>query len=52
MNLQLHRVISDIIGKTGMAIVTAILAEERNPNKLASLRDGRMRQVVMISLLP
>lgn len=43
MNLQLHRVISDITGKTGMAIITAILAGERDPQKLASLRDGRIK---------
>jgi transposase len=43
MNLQLHRVISDITGKTGMAIITAILAGECDSNKLASLRDGRIK---------
>jgi transposase len=31
MNLQLHHVISDITGQTGLAIVDAILGGERNP---------------------
>src|SRR6516225_7647358 len=39
MNLQLHHVISDITGVTGLAIVDAILAGERNPDKLALLRE-------------
>jgi transposase len=43
MNLQLHRVISDITGATGMAIIRAILSGERNPNKLAALKDGRIK---------
>ena len=46
MNLQLHRVISDITGKTGMAIITAILEGERNPHKLAKLKDGRIQASV------
>ena len=37
MNLQLHRVISDITGITGMAIIRAIVAGERNPQVLAAL---------------
>lgn len=41
MNLQLHHVISDLGGKTGMAIVDAILAGERDPRTLARLRDPR-----------
>jgi transposase len=31
MNLQLHHVVSDITGRTGLAIVDAILGGERNP---------------------
>jgi uncharacterized protein (DUF362 family) len=42
MNLQLHHVISDITGTTGLAIIDAILAGEQNPEKLAALRDGRI----------
>ena len=44
MNLQLHRVISDITGKTGLKIIRAILAGERNPKTLAALKDGRVRR--------
>jgi transposase len=43
MNLQLHHVISDITGVTGVAIVEAILAGERNPHALAALRDRRIK---------
>ena len=43
MNLQLHHVISDLSGTTGMAILDAILAGERNPRKLAQLRDPRVK---------
>src|SRR4249919_2333291 len=38
MNVQLHHVITDITGATGLRIVRAILAGERDPKKLASLR--------------
>src|ERR1700681_1184687 len=43
MNLQLHHVISDITGMTGVAILEAILAGERNPHTLATLRDRRIK---------
>jgi len=43
MNLQLHHVISDLSGTTGMAIVDAILAGERNPQRLAKLRDPHIK---------
>ena len=43
MNLQLHHVISDITGQTGLAIVDAILAGERNPFLLAKLRNDRIK---------
>ena len=43
MNLQLHHVISDLAGKTGLAIVDAILAGERDPAVLAKLRDHRIK---------
>jgi len=43
MNLQLHHVISDIAGQTGLAIVDAILAGERNPQVLAKLRHQRIQ---------
>jgi transposase len=38
MNLQLHHVISDITGQTGLAILDAVLAGERDPEVLAQLR--------------
>jgi transposase len=38
MNVRLDRALTDIAGVTGMAIIKAILAGERNPQKLASLR--------------
>ena len=44
MNLQLHRVISDITGLTGLKIIRSMLAGERNPQQLASLKDGRIRR--------
>ena len=43
MNLHLHNVISDITGKTGLAIIDAILAGERDRNRLAALRDSRIK---------
>jgi transposase len=43
MNLQLHRVISDITGTTGKAIITAIVSGERDPQRLAALKDGRIK---------
>jgi transposase len=39
MNLKLHLVISDITGVTGLRIIHEILKGERDPNKLAALRD-------------
>ena len=41
MNLQLHHVIADITAATGMRIIRAILAGERDPKVLARLRDYR-----------
>jgi transposase len=43
MNLQIHHVISDLAGPTGLAIVDAILAGERDPRKLAKLREWRIK---------
>jgi hypothetical protein len=43
MNLQLHHVISDITGLTGLAIVDAILAGQRDPLVLARLRNDRIK---------
>lgn len=44
MNVQIHHVLSDLTGVTGMRIVRAILAGEQDGHKLAELRDGRCRQ--------
>lgn len=43
MNIQLHRVITDITGTTGLAIIRAIIAGEHNPQKLADLKDCRIK---------
>jgi transposase len=41
MNIQVHRAVTDLTGSTGMAIVRAIVAGERNPVTLAAHRDPR-----------
>lgn len=41
MNVREHRAVSDIDGVTGMAILRAIAAGERDARKLAKLRDRR-----------
>jgi transposase len=46
MNLQLHHVVADVTGVTGMAIIRAIVAGERDPAALASHRDPRCRATV------
>lgn len=43
MNLHLHHVVSDLTGVTGLAILDALLAGERDPQKLAALRDRRIK---------
>jgi transposase len=40
MNIRLTSVLSDISGVTGLKIIRAILAGERNPQHLASLREA------------
>ena len=44
MNVQVHRAVSDLTGQTGMAIVRAIVAGERDPARLAALRGERCRK--------
>jgi transposase len=44
MNVRLHRAVADIDGVTGMAILRAIAAGERDARKLAQLRDRRCRK--------
>ena len=41
MNLQIHHVVTDITGATGMRIIRALVAGERDPDTLASYRDPR-----------
>lgn len=48
MNVQLQHVIEDITGATGMRIIRAILSGERNPNRLAALRDPNCKNSVTI----
>lgn len=43
MNIKIQTVISEIDGKTGILIIEAILAGERNPEVLADLRDSRIK---------
>jgi transposase len=43
MNLLLHNVVSDITGVTGMKIIKAMLAGERDPRVLARNRDERCK---------
>ena len=44
MNVQVHRAVSDISGDTGLAIMRAIVAGERDPVRLAQCRDRRCRK--------
>jgi hypothetical protein len=43
MNVQIHRVLSDITGYTGMAIIRAILAGERDGLKLAKMKHPQVK---------
>jgi hypothetical protein len=54
MNLQIHHVLSDITGRSGLAILDAILAGERNPAVLTQWRHPQVQasaEVVMKSLV-
>ena len=54
MNLQIHHVISDLAGTTGLAIMDAILSGERDPQKLAQLRNRHIQaseETIMKSLV-
>jgi transposase len=54
MNLQIHHVLSDITGQSGMAIVEAIVAGQRDPVQLAALCHKGVRsnqQTVVKSLV-
>jgi transposase len=41
MNVQLGLVLEDVTGATGLRIIRAILAGERDPQRLAALRHGK-----------
>lgn len=43
MNLKLHTVISDILGSTGLHIVEAIIAGERDANVLIKYKNSRIK---------
>jgi transposase len=43
MNIKIHTVLSDIDGASGLRIIDAILAGERNPKALADLCDVRVK---------
>jgi transposase len=43
MNVRVHRAVSDIGGTTGMTILRAIAAAERDAQKLTKLRDPHCR---------
>ncbi|WP_341819381.1 IS110 family transposase [Wolbachia endosymbiont (group A) of Brachyopa scutellaris] len=43
MNIQLHKVIRDITGVTGMKIIKAIIEGKRDPEKLVEFRDARIK---------
>jgi transposase len=43
MNVQIHNVLSDIVGVTGLLILDAIVTGERDPNQLARFKDGRVK---------
>jgi transposase len=46
MNVQVHRAVTDLTGTTGMAIVRAIVAGERDPMRLAQHRHHRCHHSV------
>lgn len=54
MNLQIHHVLSDITGMSGLAVVDGILRGERDPQRLAGLVQSRIhadRETVIKSLV-
>jgi transposase len=53
MNVRVHHAVSDAQGSTGMRVLRAIVAGERDPRKLAELRDAgcRKSQEQMAALL-
>jgi transposase len=46
MNIQLSQALSDVTGETGLTIIRAIVAGERDPQQLAALRDRNCKKSV------
>ena len=44
MNVKLHDVISSLVGDSGIRVIEAILAGERDPNRLLGLCDQRIQK--------
>lgn len=44
MNVQLSQALSDVTGETGLTIIRAIVAGERDPQKLAAMRDRNCKK--------
>lgn len=44
MNIQLSQVLTDVTGATGLQIIRAIVAGERDPHRLATLRNYRCKK--------
>jgi transposase len=51
MNLKVHDVLSQLMGASGQAILRAILAGERDPQRLAALAERRVREKKGVKLL-
>jgi transposase len=48
MNLKLQHVVTDITGVSGLRIIRALVAGERDPDRLAALRDPRCKASVEV----
>jgi len=44
MNVQLSQALSDVTGETGLRIIRAIVAGERDPQRLAAMRDRNCKK--------
>ena len=42
-NIKLDSAISDVLGRSGRAMIEALIAGESDPGKLAALADGRIK---------
>ena len=48
MNIQLHHVVSDVTGKTGMGIIRAIVHGQHDPDELVKLRDNHCKNSIEV----